>query len=455
MTGRGSNAGWSTGRRRPVVRLWTARVAAAKAEGGAFTLALEGPLARWTSWPGAPSGDRATRRSATRAAVDVAAFPARPATSAGPPVGDVRQRRELPGFPDRAGRGLPDAVSRRGGAERRRASGEPPPALRATSPRGGGSSADARRRVLLPLRGSCREAIPLRGRIATPPSTNPPLARHPLPAPGLLRGVGCDCLGLVRGVWRALYGAEPEPRRPIARTGPSWAARAPAGEALDRRLIPLASPPPARATSCCSAWRPRRPAKHCAIRSADDRMIHAYWGRACVESWLGRWWRERLVAAFRFPESEGHPMAQVILSAVGTAVAGRSAARSAWHRRGDRQRRDQRPDAGPPGRAAHSRSCGCRGRRGRADGGGVRPGPGGRPGDLGGAVQGALGRRPVRREQGGRARPAPPTACRSPSPSAKARSTGSAGSGPTASRWTWPGWSCASTPGPRTRLPIR
>ena len=25
-----------------------------------------------------------------------------------------------------------------------------------------------------------------------------------------LQGVGCDCLGLVRGVWRALHGAEPE-----------------------------------------------------------------------------------------------------------------------------------------------------------------------------------------------------------------------------------------------------
>jgi len=25
-----------------------------------------------------------------------------------------------------------------------------------------------------------------------------------------VQGAGCDCLGLVRGVWRALYGAEPE-----------------------------------------------------------------------------------------------------------------------------------------------------------------------------------------------------------------------------------------------------
>ncbi len=25
-----------------------------------------------------------------------------------------------------------------------------------------------------------------------------------------LRGIGCDCLGLLRGVWRDLYGPEPE-----------------------------------------------------------------------------------------------------------------------------------------------------------------------------------------------------------------------------------------------------
>ena len=27
---------------------------------------------------------------------------------------------------------------------------------------------------------------------------------------GSLKGIGCDCLGLVRGVWRAVAGAEPE-----------------------------------------------------------------------------------------------------------------------------------------------------------------------------------------------------------------------------------------------------
>ena len=32
-----------------------------------------------------------------------------------------------------------------------------------------------------------------------------------------LRGVGCECLGLARGVWRDLVGAEPPPIPPYSR----------------------------------------------------------------------------------------------------------------------------------------------------------------------------------------------------------------------------------------------
>src|ERR1700761_4219303 len=35
-----------------------------------------------------------------------------------------------------------------------------------------------------------------------------------------LKGVGCDCLGLLRGVWRELYGREPEVPPPYS---PDWA----------------------------------------------------------------------------------------------------------------------------------------------------------------------------------------------------------------------------------------
>jgi len=110
---------------------------------------------------------------------------------------------------------------------------------------------------------------------------------------------GCDCLGLVRGVWRALHGAEPEPPPPYR---PDWAetgGRELLLEAFARWLIPIHAPQPGDVLVFRMA--PGAVAKHCAIQSAPDRMIHAYWGRACVESALGRWWRERLAAAFRFP----------------------------------------------------------------------------------------------------------------------------------------------------------
>jgi NlpC/P60 family putative phage cell wall peptidase len=53
---------------------------------------------------------------------------------------------------------------------------------------------------------------------------------------------------------------------------------------------------------------PKAAIKHCAILSArptpadpHPRMIHAYWGRAVCESWLGPWWMRRRAAAFSFP----------------------------------------------------------------------------------------------------------------------------------------------------------
>jgi len=52
-----------------------------------------------------------------------------------------------------------------------------------------------------------------------------------------LKGVGCDCLGLVRGVWRATIGDEPECAPPYA---PDWAEAAsgePLAEAAARHLV--------------------------------------------------------------------------------------------------------------------------------------------------------------------------------------------------------------------------
>jgi NlpC/P60 family putative phage cell wall peptidase len=116
-----------------------------------------------------------------------------------------------------------------------------------------------------------------------------------------LKGTGCDCLGLVRGVWRALYGAEPEPPPAYA---PDWAEAS--GEerlaAAARRW--LTEVPPAEAVAgdvLLFRWRPHLPAKHAAILSAPDRMIHAYDGAAVAEVYFAPFWRRRLAFAFRFP----------------------------------------------------------------------------------------------------------------------------------------------------------
>jgi NlpC/P60 family putative phage cell wall peptidase len=116
-----------------------------------------------------------------------------------------------------------------------------------------------------------------------------------------LKSVGCDCLGLVRGVWRATMGAEPERTPPYA---PGWAEAAagePLAEAAARHLVAIE-----RAAFCPGdvllfRWRKHLPAKHMAIVTAPGLMVHAHDGACVAEVALAPWWRRRLAYAFRFP----------------------------------------------------------------------------------------------------------------------------------------------------------
>ena len=123
-----------------------------------------------------------------------------------------------------------------------------------------------------------------------------------------LKGQGADCLGLVRGLWREVAGEEPEVLPPYS---PDWAEVG--GEELllgaARRWLVEVSIGEARPGDVLLFRMAAGAAvKHCAILSEvggpEWRMIHAYWGRAVVESWMGPWWRRRLAAVFRFPGEE-------------------------------------------------------------------------------------------------------------------------------------------------------
>jgi NlpC/P60 family putative phage cell wall peptidase len=113
-------------------------------------------------------------------------------------------------------------------------------------------------------------------------------------------GVGADCLGLVRGVWRDVLGPEPET---VPAYTQDWAeARgddalmaavlrhflAVDGEAMPGHLVLF-------------RWSRTSAAKHAGILVAPDRMIHAYSGVGVVESPIVPAWRRRIAGAFAFP----------------------------------------------------------------------------------------------------------------------------------------------------------
>lgn len=123
-----------------------------------------------------------------------------------------------------------------------------------------------------------------------------------------LKGQGADCLGLVRGVWRDVVGTEPETPAPYS---PDWAEVGSDErllEAAGRWLVPVAVGEVRPGDVLLFRMSAGAAVKHCAILSdaggPEWRMIHAYWGRAVVEGWIGPWWRRRLAAAFRFPETD-------------------------------------------------------------------------------------------------------------------------------------------------------
>ncbi|MEM7176581.1 MAG: peptidase [Pseudomonadota bacterium] len=115
-------------------------------------------------------------------------------------------------------------------------------------------------------------------------------------------GAGADCLGLIRGVWRGLYGAEPEVPPPYS---PDWgdiSGEEPLMHAALRHLhaVDTASPGDVllfRVMAC-------GPAKHLGILSAageQARLIHAYSGHSVCETSLTPTWARRIAGRFRFP----------------------------------------------------------------------------------------------------------------------------------------------------------
>ena len=116
-----------------------------------------------------------------------------------------------------------------------------------------------------------------------------------------LKSVGCDCLGLVRGVWRELHDAEPLPLPPYSRDWGETGAREPLAEAARGLMLEVPVTDPTPGTLILFRMREGAVAKHCGIVTAPDRFIHAYERTGVIEEWLDAAWRRRIAFAFLFP----------------------------------------------------------------------------------------------------------------------------------------------------------
>ena len=118
-----------------------------------------------------------------------------------------------------------------------------------------------------------------------------------------LRSVGCDCLGLARGVWREVVGDEPFPIPPYSRDWGETGPREVLAEGA-RQMMPEIMPTEVGpGTLILFRMAPRAIAKHVGILTTQNQFIHAYERLGVVEETLTPLWRRRIAFAFLFPRS--------------------------------------------------------------------------------------------------------------------------------------------------------
>lgn len=117
-----------------------------------------------------------------------------------------------------------------------------------------------------------------------------------------LKGVGADCLGVVRGVWRSVHGYDAEMPPAYSR---DWAEAA--GEetllaAAGRHMRPIGIDQRQPGDVLIFRFRATVPAKHAGILTGPDTFVHAIEGGAACDVALSAWWRRRIAGVFAFYE---------------------------------------------------------------------------------------------------------------------------------------------------------
>lgn len=117
-----------------------------------------------------------------------------------------------------------------------------------------------------------------------------------------LKYVGCDCFGLVRGVWRELYDDnDPETPPPYSWDWAEAKDEETMLEAARRHMLEVSLRDAGAGDVMLFRYKEGFNAKHSVVLSGGGRMIHAIQGAPVCEVHMGDWWFRRAAGAFRFP----------------------------------------------------------------------------------------------------------------------------------------------------------
>ena len=126
-----------------------------------------------------------------------------------------------------------------------------------------------------------------------------------------LKGVGCDCLGLVRGVWQEVFGGAPLDIPPYSRVQ---------RKGQDSCELLMAARKYLRVSQTCTALNGsvphslipgqvllfqlvgKAPPRHCGIVLSNNRFVHAQERLGVVEAHLDVRWARRVHSSYNFPE---------------------------------------------------------------------------------------------------------------------------------------------------------
>lgn len=119
-----------------------------------------------------------------------------------------------------------------------------------------------------------------------------------------VKGVGADCLGLIRGVWRDLYGEEAERPPGYSRDWGEAAGEETLLEAAARHLVATSVELRRPGDVLIFRMRAGAIAKHAAVLATPHTIVHAMEDRLVAEIPFTAWWRRRLAAVYAFPETQ-------------------------------------------------------------------------------------------------------------------------------------------------------